>query len=88
MLDLASLWLGDISILPINLTYLIDEEKAAATASLGGILPLNDQYEKIISLEDVHRIGLTEEIKKIKQNPPKFNIPPILFRSNGLSLTP
>ena len=87
MLDSVSLWLKDINILPINLTHLMDKEKAAAIASPEDILSFDDWHEKITSPEGIHRAGLTEEIKKIEQSPPRFNILLISFKGNELLLT-
>ena len=64
----------------------MDEEKAAVTASPKNILSFDDWREKIISPKGVHRTDLIKKIEEIEQNPLKFNIPPILFRGNGLLL--
>ena len=66
LLDSASLWLGDTNILPIDFIYLMDEEKAAAIISPGDILPFDDWRGKITSPEDIYKVDLMKEIKKIE----------------------
>ena len=88
LLDSVSLRLEDTNILPIDLIYLMDEEKAAVTVSLENILPLDDRCERITSPEGIHRADLTEEIEKAEQSPLGSNILPISSRGNGLLPTP
>ena len=66
----------------------MDEEKAAVITSPGNILSLDDRYGKITSPEGIYKTDLIKKIKKAEQSPPKFNIPPISSRGNGLLLTP
>ena len=87
MLDSVSLWPEDINILPIDFIHLMDEEKAAATTNPKNILSLDDWRGRIISPENIHKTGLTEEIKETEQSPLKSNISLTSFRGSGLSPT-